>query len=131
MIWSEKQTTRLQDLWAKGLSGGQIATRLKTTRGAVLGKVRRLGLHRKNLVKKNPITVQKSIVGYVMARVPKLWLGVYDAVSQLKKEDCRWPIGDANKPDFKFCCKPKTPTGPYCQEHKAIAGVPQQKRYKP
>lgn len=130
MIWSEKKITQLQDLWAKGRTSGEIALRLKTTRGAVMGKIRRLGLNRKKLVKKKPITVRKSIVGYVMARVPKLWLGVYDAVSQLKKEDCRWPIGDANHPDFKFCCKPKLPTGPYCKEHKAIAGVPPSKHYK-
>jgi len=130
MIWSEKKITQLQDLWAKGRTSGEIALRLKTTRGSVMGKIRRLGLHRKKLAKKKSITVRKSIVGYVMARVPKLWLGVYDAVSQLKKEDCRWPIGDANHPDFKFCCKPKLPTGPYCQEHKAIAGVPPSKHYK-
>ena len=29
-------------------------------------------------------------------------------VGTLNANDCRWPIGDPQKPDFHFCGKPKT-----------------------
>jgi GcrA cell cycle regulator len=130
MIWTDKHIKQLQELWAKGKTSGEIAIRLKTTRGSVMGKIRRLGLPRKKPVKKKAVIVRKAVVGYTMARIPKLWSGVVDAVFQLKKQDCRWPVGDTKHRDFKFCCQPKTPDSPYCVEHKAMAWVEPRNRFK-
>jgi GcrA cell cycle regulator len=130
MIWTDKHIKQLQDLWVKGRTSGEIAIRLKTTRGSVMGKIRRLNIHRKKPVKTKAVIVKKPAANYAVARVPKLWFGVCDAVSKLQPEHCRWPIGDTKKRDFRFCCKQKTPTSPYCQEHKDISWVPPSKYYK-
>lgn len=44
MNWTPEQEAKLRDLWAKGISGGQIAKRMRLTRNTVIGKARRLGL---------------------------------------------------------------------------------------
>jgi len=43
-FWTHNRTLTLRRLWARGKSGGLIAKSLKATRGAVLGKLHRLGL---------------------------------------------------------------------------------------
>jgi GcrA cell cycle regulator len=47
-------------------------------------------------------------------------------VLDLKANDCRWPIGDPQKPDFHFCGHAKHPGFVYCEFHAAKAYVPPQ-----
>ncbi len=42
-------------------------------------------------------------------------------IMQLKENSCRWPIGDPQVAGFRFCCKAKAGTLPYCSEHAAIS----------
>lgn len=42
-------------------------------------------------------------------------------VMQLKERSCRWPIGDPQKPDFRFCCAERLGSYPYCAEHAEIS----------
>jgi GcrA cell cycle regulator len=42
-------------------------------------------------------------------------------IMQLKENSCRWPIGDPQLPGFRFCCKAKAGTLPYCSEHAEIS----------
>jgi GcrA cell cycle regulator len=42
-------------------------------------------------------------------------------IMQLKENSCRWPIGDPQVTGFRFCCKAKAGTLPYCSEHAAIS----------
>jgi len=44
--WTEHRTERLKQLWASGSTSTEIAKKLRTTRSAILGKVKRLGLQR-------------------------------------------------------------------------------------
>ena len=45
MAWTEERVTKLQELWAEGLTASQIAKALgSVSRNAVIGKVHRLGL---------------------------------------------------------------------------------------
>jgi GcrA cell cycle regulator len=47
-FWNEERTALLRQLWADGLPGGRIAARLGIeSRGAVIGKINRLGLTRR------------------------------------------------------------------------------------
>ena len=46
MRWDEEDVTLLKRFWASGQSAAQIARRLGHSRGAVCGKLRRLGLKR-------------------------------------------------------------------------------------
>ena len=43
-FWTHDRTAKLRRLWAKGLSGTPIAKTLGCSRGAVMGKLHRLGL---------------------------------------------------------------------------------------
>ncbi len=45
-------------------------------------------------------------------------------VMQLKERSCRWPIGDPQKPGFRFCCAERLGSFPYCAEHAEISYMP-------
>jgi GcrA cell cycle regulator len=42
----------------------------------------------------------------------------------LQPNECRWPIGDPQLPDFHFCGEPKNEGHPYCLEHVGRARTP-------
>ncbi|WP_372426681.1 GcrA family cell cycle regulator [Salinarimonas chemoclinalis] len=45
-------------------------------------------------------------------------------IMDLRESMCRWPMGDPNSPDFRFCGA-RSPTGmPYCDHHAQIAYQP-------
>jgi GcrA cell cycle regulator len=46
------------------------------------------------------------------------------AVMQLRTNSCRFPIGDPQRGDFRFCCRTAVESYPYCEEHAAIAYIP-------
>lgn len=53
-------------------------------------------------------------------------------VADLGDGQCRWPIGDPQKPDFHFCNGKKTPGLPYCAQHNARAyWTPPKQNYLP
>jgi hypothetical protein len=43
--------------------------------------------------------------------------GVAHRVLELENNHCRWPIGDINALNFRFCCEPVIKGLPYCPEH--------------
>lgn len=40
---------------------------------------------------------------------------------ELGREDCKWPIGDPQSPDFRFCGRKQFEGRPYCGNCCAIA----------
>ena len=69
--WSNDRIEDLRAEWAKGLSVAAIAQRLGTTRSAVTGKIKRLGLNkhahskspslpRRNAGRSEPVTITKN-----------------------------------------------------------------------
>lgn len=49
--------------------------------------------------------------------------GLVAAVSSLSSYLCRWPVGDPDSPDFRFCLAPSN-GGNYCTHHHKIAYTP-------
>jgi GcrA cell cycle regulator len=49
-------------------------------------------------------------------------------VMQLKERSCRWPIGDPQRSDFRFCCAERLGSYPYCAEHAEISYMPQDRQ---
>ena len=45
---------------------------------------------------------------------------------ELDAGDCRWPVGDPQKPDFGFCARKKSPGSSYCPGHlkRSLAPLP-------
>lgn len=42
--WTEEENREVETLWRAGYTSGQIAKRMNRTRGAIMGKVHRLGM---------------------------------------------------------------------------------------
>lgn len=114
-FWEDKAelVERLIELWEEGVSTAKMAARLSEiagetiTKNAVIGKVHRLGLVERVAPKPKP--------------APRA------AISDLKPNDCRWPIGHPREPDFRFCSEPiarpkrdphaRGEPWPYCDKH--------------
>jgi GcrA cell cycle regulator len=108
-IWTDALQARLRELWAQGLSASQIATELRVTRNAVIGKAHRLGLAGR------PSPIRQG-------EPRKLTLVA------LKERMCRWPVGHPGEPDFHFCGGEALANGPYCAEHHVRAYVQAKKK---
>ncbi len=44
-------------------------------------------------------------------------------LQELEEDHCRWPIGDPQIPDFRFCGRQKIPGLSYCSDHQKCAYV--------
>jgi GcrA cell cycle regulator len=44
-----------------------------------------------------------------------------NAATALKPRQCRWPIGDPQSKDFKFCVARSPEAEVYCEDHASIA----------
>lgn len=63
---------------------------------------------------------QTEVVVPITARVTLL---------ELREAMCRWPLGDPNSQEFRFCGVKSPPgSGPYCRHHASIAYQPAQER---
>jgi len=149
MAWTDDRVETLKKLWAEGLSASQIAQKLGgVTRNAVIGKVHRLGLSgratpsrpvRRAMKAARPKRVApKAITPTAKPAAPppapiepeKLPSGEYATVLTLSNHICKWPIGDPDDPDFRFCGRKTEDGAPYCEGHKQLAYQPQKKRQR-
>ena len=119
MIWTAAATKRVERLWASGLSGSQIAKLMGTTKNAIIGKARRMGLPLRKI--SQPVLKKK------IARRPKpkpVFQGTSDAVMALKDDLCKYPHGEPGKPNFRFCLKSVNGKSVYCSEHQGLCYMP-------
>lgn len=154
--WTDERIALLKELWAQGLSQSQCAAALNklpgghVTRGAISGKVDRLGLQgraptlREKRNRHRQATPWRKTGGKTqeptpVPRAPKalppepfvpsaeelvIPLAERKTIETLAGNDCRWPIGDPQHPDFHFCGKTKVPGLPYCEHHARRAYQP-------
>lgn len=135
---------KIIELWESGLTGGDIARELETTRSAILGKLRRLRLdgHVSYKMKakvdlrtatKKEIRIAKSFnINRKQARfalpptpLPKPRPIKHEPIKfmDLTPFSCRYVVNDGHASTFLFCGKPKA-TGSYCSDHAKICYVP-------
>ena len=139
-MWTEARVALLRKLWAEGLSASQIAKELGgVTRNAVIGKIHRLGLSKRDHPRRSPdINAVKTarIVRQKVQSAPRL---VYvapkdigpleplgDTIDKAKYGECLWIEGDP-KDDGRICGR-ETGGHAYCQHHRSAAYVPSKKR---
>lgn len=134
--WPKGRVENLKRLWADGFSAGEISKLITgVTRNAVIGKVHRLGLRRRE--KAEPIERKVPFRKMVVKPRKSAWQHHLDSqpvnvepiveapiplhqrrtVETLEANDCRWPIGDPQEADFHFCGAKKLPGLPYCECH--------------
>jgi len=119
MIWDDAAKKRMEKHWANGLSGSQIAKLFGTTRSAILGKARRMGLPSRRITQ--PVLKKK------IARQTKFTLAfktTATAVAALRDDLCKYPHGEPGKPNFRFCLKPVNGKSVYCSEHQGSCYMP-------
>lgn len=155
--WSLDRIDLLKKLWADGYSASMIAAEIPgATRGAVIGKIHRLGLSgraRKSGIRSAPrprsardvkpqgwraqqATRDRAETGepapYLPPEVPSdIPIEQRRTLLQLTESTCRWPYGDPATVDFFFCGAVPVAGQPYCAGHCAIAfnGTPPIKVY--
>ena len=127
MSWTSEKVEKLKELWTKGHTASQIAEILgDTTRNAVIGKAHRLGLSGRMATKKSNggiSIIRKKWVNISQAQKIIDISPVIDepmnptAFQDIKDGLCRWPLGEPEEIDFKFCGRNTKEGVVYCQSH--------------
>jgi GcrA cell cycle regulator len=129
--WTDERVALLKKLWGEGRTAAEIAKVLggSFTRNAVIGKAHRLKLSSRispitgTTAKVKPANTQRTHV--VRAKAPPplpIKINVKGIkLIDLKERMCRWPLGDPQDPDFKFCGCNTVPGMPYCPDHARMA----------
>ena len=127
MAWTHERIEKLRALWEEGHTASRIAAELgEVTRNAVIGKAHRLGLSGRMASKKQgsgvSIIRKKKISSTYSQKVielspisdepmnPTSFLDIKDGL-------CRWPLGEPEDSDFKFCGRSTNEGFVYCQSH--------------
>lgn len=135
--WTPDRIKVLMALWEEGLPTSEIGRRLGVTKNAVVGKVHRLGLKKRQSPirqtattsaqpkKAKPIQVRTPANSQEVPTVAKAVKPSGDVVKleELTASMCCWPEGEPGTEDFHFCGQPSIPEKPYCEAHCARAYV--------
>ena len=133
MSWTHERIEQLKKLWEAGYTASNIATELGgITRNAVIGKAHRLGLSGRmkskskvssvSIVRKRKLPVNKN------SKIIELTTSVEPmnptSFADIKDGLCRWPLGEPEDLDFKFCGRKCAEGMIYCTEHHSLAYQP-------
>ena len=110
-VWTEERLADLKRLWADGLSITQIGLEIGVSRNAVVGKVHRMGLPKRQ----SPIVRSDKPIEPRRRKLSPV------AVAEWDRQKCCWPIGDPRLEDFHFCGEKILDGRPYCEFHCALA----------
>jgi GcrA cell cycle regulator len=101
ITWTPERVERLNQLFEEGLPTAEIGRRLGLTKNAVIGR-----LHRSAMTRREP-----------PPKPPRR------NVFEFSGPSCMWPYGHPNDMNFRFCGARPVPGKPYCAEHAALAYV--------
>ena len=133
MSWTHERIEQLKKLWEAGYTASNIANELGgITRNAVIGKAHRLGLSGRmkskskvssvSIVRKRKMPVNKN------SKIIELTTSVEPmnptSFADIKDGLCRWPLGEPEDLDFKFCGRKCAEGMIYCTEHHSLAYQP-------
>lgn len=142
VIWTDERIERVRNAWVEGLSASEIGKRLGSTRSAICGLARRLGLNSRATGGRPacprpaaPPKAHKQVVPPVAPsplppasiEPPALVLedGAHVTALTLTGRMCRWPIGHPGEKNFHFCGHTPKLGAPYCEAHARRAYQPQ------
>ena len=102
ITWTAERVERLSQLFAEGLPTAEIGRRMGLTKNAVIGRLHRNAMTRREAKPKAPPLRN---------------------VFEFTGPSCLWPYGHPNDTNFHFCGARPMAGKPYCAEHAAIAYV--------
>jgi GcrA cell cycle regulator len=133
-IWTRERIALLKRLWTDGTTATAIATQLRMSKSAVLGKVFRLRLRPAAKATAAAARSGKAVLGRrrkgrpptapVPVPVPATASG--KTLFELTNDSCRWPHGQPGTKTFHFCGAPGADLEgrrPYCERHARRAYV--------
>lgn len=137
-VWTGDLVERLKKLWSDGESGSIISRKLNDefntnfTRNAVIGRAFRMNLPKKGrspsdnasaqhlkrrlTLKRGRPAVERPTVTAPL-KDDEIPLEQRKQLLDLKRRDCRWPVGDPGTPGFFFCGGVSLLDSPYCAAH--------------
>ena len=134
MSWTHERIEHLKKLWESGHTASNIATELGgITRNAVIGKAHRLGLSgrmkSKSKVSSVSIVRRKKMPVNRNSKIIELTTSASEPMNPIsfagiKDGLCRWPLGEPENLDFKFCGRSSDSGVVYCDEHHSLAYQP-------
>ena len=127
MSWTYERVEKLKQLWEEGLTASRIAAELgEVTRNAVIGKAHRLGLSGRmaskksnggiSIIRKKRVNISQNQKVINIAPVINEPMNPTD-FENIKDGLCRWPLGEPEEIDFKFCGRNTQEGFLYCQSH--------------
>jgi hypothetical protein len=121
--WMPDDRSVLFALAQEGHSAAAIGRRMDRSRNSVVSAASRFGIKLKG--NRNPGQRPKKFSSNVTA-TPRLRVHpvVVTSVLTLKDDQCRWPVGDLDQPEFHFCSNIQTPGLHYCADHARVASGP-------
>ena len=142
--WTDAEIAQLGKLVKQGYTGREIGAKMGRTKCAIVSKCNRVGfkLHfgQNKIYNKRPGHKPKATPVHLWdmssrtangeakrnrLKNARLRSGITDrAVDEtlaLTRQQCRYPIGDPNAPDFEICKANHRPSSPYCEFHHSVA----------
>lgn len=144
-VWTEQKVAALKRMNADGLSFTDIGAELGFTRGAVGGKLHRMGLTMgraksgrrgarrspadyraaKPLREAEAASIRAKFEAVEIVDLPPDQSAVAVSFFRLNKETCRWPLGDPRDLQaMRFCGADHREGYPYCKRHCRMAYQP-------
>lgn len=115
--WTPLRIGALMAYWTEGLTTSEIGLKLGVTKNAVVGKVHRLGLPKRQ----SPIRAKpKAAKIHTPVSKPN---GLRVRLEVLKPNMCRWPEGEPGTDNLFFCGEGVLEGKPYCAHHAGRAYV--------
>ena len=100
ITWTPERVACLAELFAEGLPTSEIGRRMGLTKNAVIGRLHRSAMTRREPAVKEP---------------PRR------NVFEFNGPSCLWPYGHPNDANFHFCGARPLAGKPYCADHAALA----------
>ena len=142
-FWTDEKVDQLRKRHEQGLLSFEIAEIIGTSRRAVLGKIKRLGLANNKTIS---LRKQRSYRASVQVAVDPMFAndgvdgapapedleipverrrsllgGATDVYPERGPRECAWPVGDPKDAAFFFCGDERFNDEPYCRHHCRVA----------
>lgn len=120
--WSPAEKMRLRELWNSGMLATQIGKLMNRTPGSVAGYAIFMGLKSRRQLRRNlaeaPRQPKKTAPVYLEPATPISYCGT--EIHDLSHGQCRYPFGDPQTTDFRWCANKSLPEKSYCAEHQHL-----------